>query len=208
MDNAKDCRPSINPVSSKTLGPAYYRPTSLREGVLWDNISDAPMATDFSIARFFVPILQRTGWALFADCDFLFRADVEELFSLADDKFAVMCVQHRYVPAEFTKMDSQLQTSYERKNWSSLFLVNCDAPEVKRFSIIDANCMRGLELHRFDWLQDDSLIGALPLEWNWLAGVSPPIPEPKAVHFTLGTPDMPGYESSAYASEWRAYALR
>ena len=27
---------------------------------------------------------------------------------------------------------------------------------------------------------------------------------PKAVHFTRGTPDMPGYENVPYADEWRA----
>ncbi|RPJ39781.1 MAG: hypothetical protein EHM35_01485, partial [Planctomycetaceae bacterium] len=55
----------------------YYRPTSKRNGRLWDDISDAPMSTEFAISRFFVPHLatafqsSRTGWALFVDADVL-----------------------------------------------------------------------------------------------------------------------------------------
>jgi hypothetical protein len=58
-------------------------------------------------------------------------------------------------------------------------------------------------LHAFCWLPD-SAIGALPIEWNWLAGISPTNIEPKNVHFTLGTPNLPGYEDGVYADEWRA----
>lgn len=205
--NAKRCRPILSPISSRTLGPAYYRPTSRRDGVLWDNLSDAPMATEFSLARFFVPVVQREGWAMFCDADFLFRWDVEDLFALADDRYAVMVVKHVQRPAETVKMDGQVQTAYPRKNWSSLFLVNCDAPEVKAFSIIDANGMKGAELHQFRWIRDDARIGELPVEWNWLAGVSEPVLHPKAVHFTLGTPDMDGYEDQPFADEWRERAF-
>ena len=30
------------------------------------------------------------------------------------------------------------------------------------------NTASGSEIHRFKWLEDDSKIGELPLEWNWL----------------------------------------
>ena len=33
----------------------YTRPTSRRDGRLWDDISEAPMATEFAISRFLVP---------------------------------------------------------------------------------------------------------------------------------------------------------
>src|SRR3990167_113900 len=36
---------------------------------LWDVISNAPMATEFSCSRFLIPHLARGGWALFMDCD-------------------------------------------------------------------------------------------------------------------------------------------
>lgn len=58
--------------------------------------------------------------ALFCDLDFMFRDDIKKLFALADDRYAVMCVQHDYQPPEETKMDGRTQTKYARKNWSSL----------------------------------------------------------------------------------------
>jgi hypothetical protein len=60
-------------------------------------------------------------------------------------------------------------------------------------------------LHRLLWLEDDA-IGGLPDTWNWLEGFSDPAIDPKLVHYTRGTPDMPGYEDSAYADEWYAIA--
>lgn len=204
---------SVTPVSMRLppVGPLYQRPTTVRTPpgaprVLWDDISDKPMATEFSLARFFVPALQRNGWALFCDCDFMFRAPIEKLFALADDRYAVMVVQHDYAPRETTKMDNQPQTSYPRKNWSSLMLLNCTKLNDNDFLSPNlANNNTGFNLHTFSWLRDD-LIGALPLDWNWLAGVSPHMDNPHAVHYTLGTPDMPGYEDSAFANEWREYA--
>ena len=65
------------------------------------------------------------------------------------------------------------------------------------------NTWTGRQLHGFGWLTDD-LIGKLPPEWNWLEGHSSMELNPKAVHFTRGTPDMPGYENVPYADEWRA----
>ena len=44
-----------------------------------------------------------TGWALFIDCDFIFKQDVADLFALADDKYAVMCAHHDYTPKEGEK---------------------------------------------------------------------------------------------------------
>lgn len=200
----------IAPISTRTLGDAYKRPISRREGVLWDDISDAPMATEFSLARFFVPTLAATDWALFCDCDFMWRADVEELFALADDRFAVMVVKHAHHPVETVKMDGQIQTAYARKNWSSCMLVNCGAEEWKRVRDGElVNTETGRYLHGFQWIADDR-IGELPAAWNWLAGVNrmPDDGEPKAVHYTLGTPDMKGFEDSPFAEEWRRYESR
>ena len=52
----------------------------------------------------------------------LFLENVENLFALADDKYAVMCVQHEFNPKPGLKMDGQVQTVYPRKigqAWSS-----------------------------------------------------------------------------------------
>ena len=109
---------------------------------------------------------------MFADCDILCRADIAELFDLADDRYALMCVQHDYTPTETVKMGSEIQTSYPRKNWSSLALWNCDHPAHRALTLAHLNQWSGRDLHRFRWLWD-SQIGALPPAWNYLVGVSP-----------------------------------
>ena len=55
------------------------------------------------------------GWALFIDCDIVFLEDVNNLFSLADDRYAVMCVKHEFNPKPGLKMDGQGQTVYPGK---------------------------------------------------------------------------------------------
>lgn len=169
---------------------------------LWDEVSDAPMATEFAISRFLVPHLAKTGWALFLDADMLARDNLARLFDLGDESKAVMVVQHDYSPRNDHKMDGQQQTRYPRKNWSSLMLFNCDHPANRRLTIEAINETPGRDLHRFCWLQDDE-IGSLPMEWNWLAGHSPKTIEPALVHYTEGVPPLPGYERAPYADEWR-----
>jgi len=180
----------------------YWRPTTRLAGQLFDRISDAPMSTEFAISRFLTPFLAKEGWALFMDCDILARRSLDELFAQADDSKAVMCVKHDYVPASATKMDGQQQTVYPRKNWSSVMLFNCAHPANARLDIDLINSRPGRDLHRFCWLRDEE-IGALDPAWNWLSGVSAPVADPGLVHFTEGLPNMPGYENSLYAQEWR-----
>lgn len=181
----------------------YIRETEKRDGKLWDCISEAPMATEFAISRFLVPYLAKErgykGWALFVDCDFLFLESVDHLFDLCDPQYAVMCVQHEYAASLEKKMDGQENAPYPRKNWSSLMLFNLDHPSNDALTLDLVNSKPGRDLHRFCWL-DDAEIGELPTGWNWLVGEYPPIGNPKAVHYTLGVPSMPGYSDSDYAS--------
>jgi hypothetical protein len=199
----------VTPINYRLLGKNLYtRPTERRNGVLWDVLSGAPMATEFSLARFWVPHLNhRHQWALFMDCDFMFRADVSELMGLVDSRYAVQVVQHAPYTDADTKMDNQPQTRYARKNWSSLMLFNCFHENTQALHPENLNLIRGIDLHQFGWCRDEE-IGALHPEWNWLEGISDPAINPKAVHFTRGIPSMPGYENSAYAEEWREYAGR
>lgn len=185
----------------------YTRPHEQRGCQLWDVISDAPCATEFSNSRFLVPHLARTGWALFMDCDMLVRGNIRELFDACDPEKAVMVVKHNHQPAEGLKMDNQVQTRYNRKNWSSVVAFNCDHPANKALTLEMVNTLPGRDLHRFCWLEDD-LIGELPVEWNWLAGHSDPTVDPKIVHHTDGIPSMPGYENAPYADEWREELAR
>lgn len=193
----------------------YQRETRQRfneEGKLEliDVLSIAPgyngrISTEHANARFLVPLLCKTGWALFMDCDVMVRANLDELFALADPSKAVMVVHHDYEPAESEKMDGQVQTKYARKNQSSVMLINCAHPSHRKLTLAAINKLPGRDLHRFYWLDDDE-IGELPPEWNYLEGVTklPPGIEPKLVHFTRGLPDMAGYENCEYADEWRA----
>lgn len=183
----------------------YARPTSRGEstGVLFDEISQAPMSTEFALTRFLTPILAgRHGWAVFMDSDVLVRGNLARLFEEADRSKAVQVVKHRHeVGAGEVKMDGQPQLAYGRKNWSSVMLFNCAHPALDALSVELVNTARGLDLHQFSWLADE-LIGELSPEWNWLVGHSPAVVDPQIVHFTDGFPLMPGYERQPYADEW------
>lgn len=181
----------------------YTRPTSVREGRLWDDISGAPMATEFAISRFLCPHLAGSGWAIFMDCDMLIRSNVEQLFKLLDPSKAVMVVKHNFQPTEGIKMDGQIQTKYSRKNWSSVCAFNASHPANSALTVEMVNSLPGRELHAFCWLKDED-IGELDASWNWLVGHSSQEIDPDVVHFTDGIPTMSGYEDCAFSDEWRA----
>lgn len=185
----------------------YWRPTQSPNGKLWDEISEAPMATTFAISRFLTPHLAKEGWALFVDCDVMARANVDELFALADHRCAVMCVKHFFSPPAGVKMDGQEQTRYARKNWSSVVLWNCAHPSNAKLTVDLINTVPGRDLHRFCWLKDAE-IGELSPEWNWLVGHSSTHIDPKIVHFTDGVPSFRGYENQPFADEWRTELKR
>lgn len=178
------------------------RPTDLR-GSMYDLTSNARCATGFAISRFLTPILAQTGWALFIDCDVVFLDDVADLFALADPSKAVQVVKHDAEHKTQWKMDNQRQTSYERKNWSSVMLFNCDHAGNRRLTLEGVNHSRGIDLHQFSWLHD-SEIGDLPPEWNWLVGVQPKPAVPRLAHFTLGGPFLPGWEPKEHDEIWTA----
>lgn len=189
----------------------YYRPTETRgtngKKQLWDTISDAPMATEFSISRFLVPHLAQRGLALFMDCDMLVRADLNSLFSLctsqeAFDDYAVWCVHHQYAPTAVAKMDGQMQTIYSRKNWSSVMVFDCDHKANAALTPRMVNTLPGRDLHAFCWLKDEQ-IGSLEEKWNWLAGHSSKSIVPSIIHMTTGGPWFPEYATVDYADDWR-----
>lgn len=194
----------VQPLSAARLAEfgLLRRPQDTR-GQRYDILSNAPASTEFAISRFLVPILAQSGWALFCDSDVVFLGDVAELRTLADDRYAVMVVKHDHRPAETVKMDGQPQLVYGKKNWSSVILWNCDHPANKRLSLYDVQERKGLALHQFYWL-NDSEIGELPHEWNWLVGVQDKPEKPRLCHFTLGTPEI-GVECE-YSHIWREAA--
>lgn len=171
-----------------------------RRGQMYDLPSNAPCATDFAISRFLTPILAQAGWALFVDCDVVFMADPAELLAIADPSKAVMVVKHDQAGGGF-KMDGQVQTTYSRKNWSSVMLFNCDHRANRRLSLTDVNERPGRDLHAFYWLAD-SEIGELPSEWNWLVNVEPKPVVPKIAHFTNGGPWFPTWPGAEHDEIW------
>lgn len=176
---------------------------------------DPRASTEFTFTRFLVPYLNDfKGLALFVDCDFLFRSDVNKLFDLADISKAVSVVKHEYnVKDGSTKMDGKVQHAYPRKNWSSCMLFNC--AHRKNIQSLDPlninNTLLGEPpmnimsyLHQFRWLDDDD-IGELPHTWNWLVGHyhEPQDGTPDAIHYTLGGPWFDEYKDVEYGHLWK-----
>src|ERR1700712_2609774 len=58
-------------------------------------------STDFSFSRVLTPLLSGyAGWSIFMDCDMLVLDDIARLYSLRDERYAVMVVKHDHVPKE------------------------------------------------------------------------------------------------------------
>ena len=181
---------ALAPLMLSQLSGIYARPRGATE------------STEFSLTRFLVPLLsQFRGWSLFMDCDMLCRTDIAELFAFAErspDKAVLVC-KHDYTPGPARKFLNQVQTVYPRKNWSSVMLFNNARCSALTASYV--NTAAGLDLQRFVRL-DDSLIGELPLEWNWLVGEYKHNPDAKIVHYTIGGPYFEEYRRCDYAEEW------
>ena len=200
------CKKSILDKATMSIDVIPLKQHELRESNLYTRDIDKLASTEFTFTRFLIPELnQFKGWALFIDCDFVFLEDVGKLFAQADDNYAVMCAHHDYTPKPGIKMDGQQQTVYPRKNWSSMFLINCGHPSNASLTKDAVNDMEktGAYFHRFSWL-DDSEIGELSHEWNWLVGWynEPEDGSPKALHYTEGGPWFDNYQDCEYANEY------
>ena len=177
----------------------------LRDAGWYTRQADKLASTEFTFTRFLIPELTNfNGWALFMDCDMILTTDIKELFDQADDKYAVMCVQHDYTPKEGFKMDGQKQTIYPRKNWSSVMLFNCAHPSnaALTMDLVNNPEINGAYLHRFSWLKDEE-IGELDHTWNYLVGVYDDIETPKLIHYTEGGPWFENYRDCEFADLWK-----
>jgi lipopolysaccharide biosynthesis glycosyltransferase len=160
-------------------------------------------STEFAFTRFLTPYLANyTGWSLFLDCDMVVLRDIAELWALRDERHAVQVVKHRYEPPENTKFLGQVQTRYEKKNWSSVMLFNNSRCRALTPQYVAA--ASGLELHQFKWLASDDEIGALPAPWNVLVGHDAE-PDPALLHFTTGGPYFAAYRNTEFAERWHHY---
>ena len=171
----------------------YYRP------------KDPKQSTDFSFTRFLVPYLMGyKGWAIFMDCDMLSRGNIGDLWNLRDEKYSLMCVKHNHMPSEKKKFQGEIQSAYPRKNWSSMMLFNSE--KCKALNVDYVNTASGLDLHRFNWLDNDDEIGEIPQKWNYLVDVQSEkdSKDAKLLHWTLGGPWFNQQRKSGgeLAQEW------
>ena len=192
-------RNSTKPVSITPVYLPNLRDDFVRER---NNLS----STEFSFSRFIEPhLMNYKGWAVFMDCDQLMLGDIAELWRLRDDKYAVQLCKHNYTPKEDKKFLGQVQTKYDKKNWSSFMLMNCN--KCHELTPDYVNSATGLQLHQFKWLESEDLIGDLPLEWNWL--VDEPGYNTKSkvnnIHFTKGGPWFKEYAHCSYSETWNEY---
>lgn len=180
---------SVTPISLQQLTGTFQREINPLQ------------STEFSFSRFLVPWLcNYSGWAIFMDCDMIMREDIAKLWRARDPRFAVQVVKHDYTPRDETKFLKAVQTKYEKKNWSSVMLFNCE--QCKTLTPEYVNTASGLELHQFKWLVDDSKIGDLPVAWNHLVGEYPPSSSASLVHYTLGGPYFEEYRDCEFSKEW------
>lgn len=195
-------------IIARSSEPVSIAPVALAQlGKMFDRPADAKQSTEFSFSRFLVPAMcDYQGWAIFMDCDVLVLDDITRLWALRDDRYAVRVVKHDHQPRESHKFLGQVQTSYPKKNWSSVMLLNCARCTALTPEYV--NSASGLDLHRFNWLESEELVGELPHRWNHLVDYDPelPIEEISALHYTSGGPWFPDYAGCGYADEWRREA--
>lgn len=191
-------------VMKRSSRPISVTPLALQQldGLMWRE-RDPLQSTDFSFSRFLTPYFcDFQGWAIFMDCDMLVLDDIARLWDCRDDRYAVQVVKHDHVPKEDIKFLGAVQTRYEKKNWSSVMLMNC--AKCTALTPDYVNTGSGLELHRFHWLENDDLIGEVPHRWNHLVDYDDPQPvgEISNLHYTIGGPYFEEFRNCAYADEW------
>lgn len=210
------CKHSILSTTTQYVKVERLVQKDLRKAGIYTREVDQLASTEFTFTRFLIPHLMNfKGWALFVDCDFVFKDDIKKLWDQRDNKYAVMCAQHDYTPKEGVKMDGQAQTQYPRKNWSSMMLINCAHPANRQVTadFVNDPLKTGAYLHRFSWLSDNQ-IGKLSHEWNWLVGwyKEPEDGKPKALHYTEGGPWFKEYKDCEYSNDYyvveRDYLLK
>jgi len=191
-------------INARATQPVSIAPVKLGQlGGIFQRERNPLQSTEFSFSRFLVPYLCGfEGWAVFMDCDMLVMDDVAKLWMLRDDRCAVQVVKHEHVPKEEVKFLGAVQTKYAKKNWSSVMLMNCARCTALTPEYV--NRASGLELHQFKWLADESLIGALPPEWNHLVGYDAPRAGVSLAHYTIGGPWFEEYTDCEYSREWFA----
>jgi lipopolysaccharide biosynthesis glycosyltransferase len=163
----------------------------------FDRALDPLQSTEFTYSRFLVPHLcDYRGKAIFMDCDMLCLGDIKELDDLDMANCALRVVKHDHRPSAKTKMDGRVQTTYPRKNWSSLMIMNCARLTLWTKEVVETQT--GAFLHRFDGI-DDALIRDIPMTWNTLDWMDE---STKLIHYTSGGPWFEECRDHPYGAIW------
>ena len=187
---------TISPLNLKALQKIYHG--GQRDGT-----------NAFIYSRFLIPYLQNfTGWALFVDgADMIVKDDIAKLWALRDPYKAVQVVKHDYKtkhPRKYigTPMEAA-NGDYEKKNWSSVMLINCAHYGWRKLTPDVIETVAGSYLHRFQFLED-RYVGELPSVWNHLADEMGQNDDAKLLHWTAGIPAWKHYKDAPHAADWFA----
>ena len=182
-------------------------------------VDGRPFSTSFSHTRFLVPTLwhqqpePKSPLVLFVDCDFVFTADIREMFedierqkTRLSGKPPVYCVQHDYQPVETSKMHGVEQSKYNMKLWTSLMVFDMDHVDNQELTADVVNTEDGRKLHQFCWLKDVHQIGKISESWNFIPNHSEKnVDTVKAIHWTSGGSWFSHMRSCRYAELWNKY---
>lgn len=175
-------------LGKETVTPYYHRPRHPLQ------------STEFTFYRFCIPeLMQHRGVALYLDCDMLVLGDISEVLKLDMSVHAIRVVKQKQTVGKAHKMGGELQTPYDRKNWSSFMLMDCTKLGLWNWDSV--NTWNGLDLQQFRGISD-GLIGDIPLVWNSLDYCDS---DTKNIHYTSGGPWMG--VTHPFADIWTSYAI-
>jgi hypothetical protein len=158
---------------------------------------DPLASTEYTYSRFLVPyVCGFRGTSLYLDSGMLCLGDIAEIARLDMTGLAIRVVKHDHRPIATTKMDGAPQTSYPRKNWSSVMLMNCEMLALWSKDVVET--ATGSYLHRFQDIPDRQ-IGDLPAAWNALDTAESGT---KLINWTSGGPWLKTTRDCGYAGIW------
>jgi hypothetical protein len=162
----------------------------------------------FTMARFLVPDkMHFRGRAIFCDAsDQVMLADIAELDRWFDPQCAVQVVKHKTYktkhPIKYIGTEMECPNiDYERKNWASVMLINCEHRAWRHMTEKAVKDTRIRDLLQFKFLPDE-VIGELNPEWNRLVDEGHPT-EGAILHWTAGIPLFAHYKDAPAANVWR-----
>lgn len=191
---------SLRKHSSIDLDVRYLKLSELMAEHDFQRQHDPLASTEFTYTRFLVPYLcNYQGKAIFMDNDMLCLGDIKQLDELPMDDLALRVIKHDYKPENTVKMYGCPQTSYPRKNWSSLMIMNCERLRLWTKDVVAT--ASGAYLHRFQDVPDEQ-IGEIPNTWNTLDWMDDTT---QLIHYTNGGPWFEQYRNHPHADIWYRY---